>query len=608
MAILPVVAFTYNVMGYTSSSTTSSLCKLPSSNRPSDASAQLMHQLVSWERESVVRRLPLAHLTFEESSDLVVALGGNATLAEQLHAKSAGNPYFLIELNRAAPAGTSPVLTELVRERVDRLPAAARQVLQAAAVMGTGIDFTTLRRISGRSEEETLNALDALLEADMLIEGEPGYEFAHPLVATVMGDDLSVARRSFLHRRAAEVLESIHAGHLSPIAGRLAAHYVQAGRPAQAAHYTEQAAEQAANLGASTEAVALYRQAILLEPTPTRNMGLGWALFAQGDLDSAREAYHQAAAEFESEGNGLGAARIYVTLAGSYMASGQGDQVIHWAEQALLHPDIQSDPEAIIEAHLMFCSGNLLTKHPLAEAEAHLTQATQLATEHDLSEIAARSQFALGTMLAERGDLTGALQAFDQSIALAHAIGNYNHEVLGHNNLAYHALLADDLVTARKHIERGLTLAEDYSLFLPGQYLYSTRGEIALAEGALGEAEVWFKRGLSEAEQYGNLVQAANIRANLGLVARVRDDLDKALSSLTEAYQAVIDLTAPHLQTKIDLWLAELYLQRGEQTAFEEALTRAEDRLEDGERKGLLAWARRIQAGLDFNPVANCPN
>ena len=135
-------------------------------------------------------------------------------------------------------------------------------------------------------------------------------------------------------------------------------------------------------------------------------------------------------------------------------------------------------------------------------------------------------------------------------------------------------------------------------MFLPRQYLYSTRGEIALADSLFDEAEAWFKRALFEAERYDNQVQAVNIRANLGLVARERGHLDQALILLTEAYQAVADLTAPHLQTQIDLWLAELYLQRGEQAAAEEALSLAETRLKDGERKGLQAWARRVRSEI----------
>ena len=65
---------------------------------------------------------------------------------------------------------------------------------------------------------------------------------------------------------------------------------------------------------------------------------------------------------------------------------------------------------------------------------------------------------------------------------------------------------------------------------------------------------------------------------------------------LTDAHNALTNGT--HLQTQIDLWLAELHLERGEPSATEEALSRAEDRLSGSERKGLQARARRVRGRL----------
>ena len=67
---------------------------------------------------------------------------------------------------------------------------------------------------------------------------------------------------------------------------------------------------------------------------------------------------------------------------------------------------------------------------------------------------------------------------------------------------------------------------------------------------------------------------------------------------LWEDYHTVTNLTAIHLQTKIDRRLAELTLQRGEPSAAEDALRRAEGRLSGSERKGRKAAARRIRARL----------
>ena len=119
-----------------------------------------------------------------------------------------------------------------------------------------------------------------------------------------------------------------------------------------------------------------------------------------------------------------------------------------------------------------------------------------------------------------------------------------------------------------------------------------------MAEGHLDEAETWFTRGLREAERQANNLQVANIRANLGLVAREQGDLDRALMLLETACTTVSAISAPpqHLQIQIDLWLTELYLRRGERAAAGEALRRAEAHMVEGERQGLQKWAQKLRA------------
>jgi DNA-binding SARP family transcriptional activator len=563
--------------------------------RPDEAATQLVHLVTGWTRAGLARRLPLARLTLEEAVALVEAHQGQVELAEQLQAQSAGNPYFLIELSQAAPNGTPPKLAELVRERLKRLPETARQVLQAAAILEARIEFAILRRTSGRGEEEMLDALDVLLEASVLNERDGHYEFVHPLVATIVRSDLSVARRSFLHRRAAEALEASYAGHLAVIAGELTSHYTQAGRPAQAAHYAELAAQHALELTAPAEAVAFYRQAVFLEPTPSRQVGLGQALSVQGKLEEARQVFHQALAAFEAQQDAVNAARVSLMIAENFVPYRQGDQVVEWANRA---QSLVAAPDPDMEARIYFLSGTgkLQIGQSLAEAEAELRRSAELAGANDLPGMAAQSWFELGNLQAERGDLNQALKAYQQSITLAREANRQPQEILGYNNLAYHTMLAGDLNTARQHIETALALAKRYSIFLPRLYLYSTRGEIALAEGQFDTAKTWLKRAIEEAEKQHNQVQRTSLQAHLGLVARERGDLDQALVLLEEARHGLTHLTATFLQSKIELWLAELHLQRGEQAAAREVLTEVEARLAHSDHHGLQAWAARVRA------------
>jgi DNA-binding SARP family transcriptional activator/uncharacterized protein HemY len=569
---------------------------LVASYRPEDAPAALAHLVAGWGRENVVRRLPLERLTGAETAALMASLVGDpdlrAKLADRMQAQSAGNPYFLIELCRAAPGEVPPVLADLIRARLDRLPDTVRQVLQAAAILEPDFDFATLRRTSGRDEEETLDALDALLNAAVIVERGGPYAFAHPLVADVVRGGLSGARRTFLHRRAAETLEATYAGRLPQIAGRLAAHYAQAGDPARAANDAAMAGEYALRLAAYAEAVNFYRRAMEFDPAPARKLALGRALYRKGDLVEARAVLESALGEFDAQDDRRGAAQVCLTLYDTHLRAGHFDEVVRWAEKGFIYINADSDPSARAFAEHLLGAAMLHAKRSMAEAEKHLLEAARLATENNLPEVATRSRFGLGNLLAQRGDLAGALRTYLEVIPLAQTAGDQFHEVLAHNNAAYHALLLGDRATAHEHIEMGLALAEARALYVPRQWLYSTRGEIALAEQQWAEAEDWFKRGRAEAEKHDNPEMAATYRANLGLAARGRGDLDSALMLLETARQMA---PAPHLQTQIDLWLTELYLERGERTAADEALTRAETQSAGSEQSRLHAWAERLR-------------
>ena len=567
--------------------------------RPEDEPPALLGLLASWNRLGVATAAALDRLTPAEAATLVQALGGDPALAQQAQTQSAGNPYFLLELVRATPGDVPPALAVLVRARLDRLPDAARQVLQAAAVLEPDLEFALLRQTAGRSEEETLDALDALLAAGILWERGGHYAFSHPFVAGVVRAGLSGARRAYLHRRAAEAREAAYAGRLAPVAGRLADDYAEAGNPIRAAHYAELAAEHALRLIAPTEAVGFYRRALALEPTALRWMGLGQALVWQGDLGAARSAFEAARLAYDAAGDRLGMARTCLAQADTYLPIGRSDLAADLAARSLTYLDSVDNPEAHALAHFVLGAARVESEDTPDDAEAHLLEAHRLATEHHLPGMAARSLFTLGNLRAMRGDHAGAVTAFQAGLGLAQAAGDPFQEVLGYNNAAYNTLLQGDLPAAQELIATGLALAERRALRLPLQYLYSTQGEVALAQGAAADATAWFQRGLAEATAQGNTRQAANYHANLGLAARAAGDPATARIELETAYAAAAPLTAPYLQTQIDLWLTDFYHATGDPAAAATALTRAEAHLARGAGAGLQADAARLRAALD---------
>jgi tetratricopeptide (TPR) repeat protein len=275
----------------------------------------------------------------------VAALAGDdgtgETLAADVHAASAGNPFFAGELLRAhAEAGGGPHLRELavprgvlglLRQRLARMPQGAREVLQTAALLGREVELAALLAVTG-DRDATLDGVDRGERARLLqpLTGAPGrLAFTHALVVQALAEDLPASARMRAHERIALTLVSRRA----PPA-ELAWHFGQAaalGHAADARRWACAAGDEAMD-GLAFELAAEHyeraRRAHQLIPGADRVEGIaiavarGRALRLDGDprargvlLAAARDA--EAAGEMELAAEALlGMSLLYATEVG----------------------------------------------------------------------------------------------------------------------------------------------------------------------------------------------------------------------------------------------------------------------------------------------------
>jgi class 3 adenylate cyclase/tetratricopeptide (TPR) repeat protein len=246
--------------------------------------------LAAFRRVPAVSRLHLGGLS---SRDVVELLehwtgadggAGAARLASHLVAETDGNAFFVTEvvrhldetgqladLSTAAP-GAQTLMPDSVREvlgeRVARLGSHADEVLAAAAVIGSEFGLGTLGAVTGMDESKMLSLLADASTAALVREvaGTPGrFQFTHALVQHAILANLGATREASLHRRVAEALETDHDAGTQ--VAELAHHWLQATRrsdSARARDWARQAGEDAMVSLAPGDAVAYFRQALLL--------------------------------------------------------------------------------------------------------------------------------------------------------------------------------------------------------------------------------------------------------------------------------------------------------------------------------------------------------
>lgn len=230
-----------------------------------DAADRLRHNLA---RLGVLSELKLAGLdtpsVLKILRHLPRSLPADETLAERFRQATGGNPFFLLEtLRTLIEAERRPAelidldrlplpntVRQAVEARLARLSPQARQVLEAAAILGGSFSFDSVHLTAGRGEMETVDGLDELVARQLLVEVPSGYRFQHDLIRRATEAGLSLVRRQLLHRRASQALEQ-----LAPEAvAALARHFDAGVQVEQALHYHDLAARRAETLFAWEEA------------------------------------------------------------------------------------------------------------------------------------------------------------------------------------------------------------------------------------------------------------------------------------------------------------------------------------------------------------------
>jgi predicted ATPase len=163
-------------------------------------------------------RLQLAGLTRSAVADLVAVLAGGRPDGNLLRLAegAAGNPLYLTELvaalarsssltitdagSAAVEAGAAPrSLSAAIADRLDFVPGPVREVLRAAALLGTDFAVADLSIVLGRPVTDLLPAIDEACAAGVLAESGGGLGFRHPLIRAALYDGMPTSLRAAWH-------------------------------------------------------------------------------------------------------------------------------------------------------------------------------------------------------------------------------------------------------------------------------------------------------------------------------------------------------------------------------------------------------------------------
>ena len=620
-----------------------------------------------WIDKSYATQIALQPLTTEESLTVVRSVLGadpvSPAVEQLVLSRGEGNPFFLEELartvredERSASLGVPDTIEAILLARIDRLDAADKHLIQAAAVIGHDVPRPLVAAVAGLSDTEVERGLERLLTAEFLYDtsagGEAQYTFKHVLTQDVAYASLLPEARAELHAGAAAAIERLYADRLPEQTERLAHHSFHGGLWDTAASTARLAGHRALERVAYAQAVAWFEQALAalahLPETPARaeqKLGLRFdlrtALTPLGDHVRIRENLEQAQRLAESLGDARRVGRAQAYLAAELRLIGEPERAIEIGREALRVAEREGDFALQIATNTYLGQAS----HTLGEyrrAAAFLRRNVELLAGDLVRETfglpfvsSVHSRVWLVQCFRELGEFDAGIPVGREAIRVAESLDHQLSLSTACTVLGALYLQRGEVDAAIPLLERGFALSRDWnfglwlpmaSSFLGSAYAFAGRlaDAVPLLEDAvnrqraigrmafhslrivsLAEAEVMLGRvtdAMTHARRALELAREHKERGNEGHALRVLADAaarGNAVDVADESYRAAI-ARATSLEMKPLLAHGQLGLGRlHAATARPDAERSLSAALSLFRELGMQTWAERAGAELD---------
>jgi DNA-binding SARP family transcriptional activator/tetratricopeptide (TPR) repeat protein len=398
---------------------------------------------------------------------------------------------------------------DLLRARLQSVSEPTRQLLTAAAVLGSDNDADLLRAVSGRGEDEIVEALDEALGRSLLTEipppaanQAPSYGFPYEALRRTAYESATLARRRLLHGRAADILTRRHERDPATTrAATVADHLQLAGRDEEAARWWWRAAQVARELYAHAQAHAhLVRALALGYPQLPGRLALGEELVVLGR-------YREALAEFETA--------AALAVAGDGADAGGADRAIQ-----------ASIEHKLADVHHRLGDWDL--------ADAHLAVVAELVAGAEPGRLA-RAEADRAVVAYRRGD-TGQAAAFGRAaLSCARAAADPGATAQALNVLGMLAARAGDTAAAETYLRDSLAEARQLPELGAAVAALNNLARLLAETGRIGEALTLAAEALELGSELGDQHRVAALHTNMADLLHADGQGEAAMAHLKEA-------------------------------------------------------------------------
>jgi len=532
-----------------------------------------------WGRFPNTTSVVLSRLSHRQAAAMVERVTGGkplpAEVLDQIVARTDGVPLFVEELTKAiletgvledagdryVARGPLPMLAipaslqDSLMARLDRL-APVKELAQIAATLGRIFSHELLAAVAPLKDPALSEGLAQLIDAELLYRrGSPPealYDFKHALLQDAAYGTLLRSKRSQLHARVGEALETHFPETAEAKPELLGHHFAEAGLPARAIPYAIRAGDLAVRRYAAREARARYQNALdMARALPASDDAARWQIDAtlklasvahnreqfEADLDNLARA--ESLAEGRGDRHAIGQIRYWIGR--MHYVLGHFDAGVDYAQQALEIGEALGADDTVTAAPVnLLARLHCLRGEPraaIAHAKRNIEQMRGLGNRIEEAAILGVLAFAYGM----HGEFEAAFEAAERGVELANGLDHLPTLAACHHFRGVVHGWYGDLSAAVPSFEQAIAIAEQSGDVFRKYLAHGWRGEAYLWLGRIGPARSDLEQCLALGDQIGTAFHRGAFEAFVARLHLLEGEAGPALATSEQALSVATD-------------------------------------------------------------------
>ena len=542
--------------------------------------------------------------------------GVPATFVDAIATETGGNPLFVVEtVERALADGTvdptydhypdpedvdvADVVGTTVADRLDRLDASTRGVLEVGAVVGDVVRLDLLEAVVRHPGPVCRRYVDRLLEARLWRRTDgTTVRFTSDVVRSVVRDGIDDERATRLHRRIADALAEDPRADDATIAH----HYERGGEPGRALEYWIDAGDHARALYAHDDAVAWYERALAIAREHGPEESVLEILESLGDVHYTRGEYERADKRFryvrDRSDDPERIRRTYRYQARVRFERGESEETERYASTGLAVGSDDAVTREVCWLHDYRASAARQRGDLEAAIDGFETQ-RELAAEIDDDLLLGRAYQNLGVCVSIRGERERGVDYVERAASLLESAGDDRELARCLNDLAMVSQRHGQYDRATDALERCKSLATETGSPRITVLAGANLGATAIWEGRWTDAEAALEEAYDAADRLDNEEARGFVLGKRAIVERERGHLEDARSTFERSCAVFRDVENPRHRSRVRAEFALVHVLCGSFEAAESAIERAIELATDHGFSKLQAQAIGIHGRIE---------